>query len=72
MGVERRVYSAIICTAITVGARMEWGLRLYTLWIRSMGESTVMFSKCRLLPNGCRQTWPYYEKVPLIELQSRT
>jgi hypothetical protein len=26
MGVERRAFVAIVCTAIAVGARMEWGL----------------------------------------------
>jgi len=54
----------LICTAIAVGARMEWGMELCSLWMRSWG-ATAMVNKCSLPIGGCRQTRSYCAKGPL-------
>ena len=46
MGMERRFFLTIVCTAIAVGARMEWG-GAGVVCVRDVvkGSSKEMFSK---------------------------
>ncbi len=73
MSVERRTFVDIRCTAIAVGARMEWWAEVEGLWIRSRGDSTAMNSECNLLI-GAWFLWTRsnYAKVLLVEPQNQT